>query len=111
MGGLIYPSIATEANDDNIALKCSVADSSLSFVWAHFLEISRRTSKPDEFTPKGLDFCDRLSRAGDLEWRGSFPNILVAGTDLHIDTSETALVLKDSSNRIIGQFSEHPPLR
>jgi hypothetical protein len=37
IGGLVYPSIATGANADNVALKCSIADDCLEFVWAHYL--------------------------------------------------------------------------
>jgi hypothetical protein len=109
LGGLVYPSIATGANDDNIVLKCAIADSSLAFVWVHYLEISRPTAKVDEFTPKGVDFANQLSASGEIQWLGNFPNTLVAGTDFRLDMDGTALVLKDSLNRLVGQFSVPTP--
>jgi hypothetical protein len=79
--GLVYPSIATGAHDDNIALKCEWADSGLELAWVHYIEIARPTAKADEFTLKGLDFADSVSDSGGINWIGSFPNTLGPGTD------------------------------
>jgi hypothetical protein len=106
VGGLIYPSVATSANDDNIVFKCSIADNCLTFVWAHYLEISRTTDKADEFTPKGLDFAGQMSSSDEIQWIGHFPNTLVPGADLRFDADENGLMLKDSLNRIIGRFTD-----
>jgi hypothetical protein len=51
--GLVYPSIATGANDDNIALACESADECLELVWVQYIEITRTTNKLDEFTLRG----------------------------------------------------------
>jgi hypothetical protein len=103
--GLVYPSIATGSNSDNVVLHCSVADT-LEFVWAQYLEISRPTGRIDEFTPKGLDYADRLSPSGEIEWIGSFPNVLAPGTDFRLDANGKELVLKDSLNQVIGKFAK-----
>ena len=105
VGGLVYPSIATNANDDNVALKCSVADTCLEFVWTHYVEVQHPNNKHDEYSPKGLDFADRLSPSGEIQWLGQFPNHLSPGSDYRIDVNGTDLVLKDSLDRIVGTFS------
>jgi len=105
VGGVVYPSIATDANDDNVALKCSVADNCLEFVWVHYLEIVRKKDA-DEFSMKGLDYANQLSSSGEIQWKSTFPNTIAAGTDFHIQMDGIALVMKDSLGRLIGKFGE-----
>ncbi|MDO9296550.1 hypothetical protein [Bradyrhizobium sp.] len=104
VSALVYPSVAAAANNDNIAINSSTSDSSLSFVWAQFLEIERTNEKADEFNPKGLDFANCTTPTGELVWFNHFPNVLVPGTDLRLDLDGGALVLKDSKNIIAGRF-------
>ena len=104
IGGLLYPSIATDANDDNLALKCDVADESLEFAWVHYVEVSKPTSEADTYEWKGLDFADTISESGEIQWRGKFPNVLVPGTDFRLDYQEGDLVIKDSLNTVAGKF-------
>lgn len=104
--GLVYPSIATGANDDNVALKCASADGCLELAWVQYIEIARTTDKSDEFSPRGLDFADSVSVSGEINWIGTFPNALVPGTDYRLDIADGGLVLKDSLNRVGGRFPE-----
>jgi hypothetical protein len=106
VSALVYPSIATAANNDNVAINCPTADSSLQFVWAQYLEIERTNEKADEFNPKGLDFANRVTPTGELVWLGHFPNGIVPGADLRLDMDGGALVLKDSKDIIAGKFSQ-----
>ena len=103
---LIYPSIAAAANNDNVAINSSTADSSLSLVWAQFLEIERTNEKTAEFNPKGLDFASTTTPTGELVCLGHFPSVLVPGADLRIDMDKGKLVLKDSRNIIAGTFPQ-----
>ena len=43
VGGLVYPSVATGANDDNVVLKCSIADTCLELAWRN---ISKSRGRP-----------------------------------------------------------------
>jgi hypothetical protein len=107
VSALVYPSVATAVNNDNVAINCSTADSSLLFVWAQYLEIERTNEKADEFNPKGLDFANSTTPTGELVWFGHFPNVLVPGADLRLDLDGGALVLKDSKNNIAGKFTSN----
>jgi hypothetical protein len=106
VGALVYPSIATNADNDNIAIKREVSDDCLTFAWVHYVEISRKADRIDEFEIKGLDFADRLSPSGEIQWTGSFPNTYAPGSDLYLTVDGTDLVLKDSLNRIAGRLSK-----
>jgi hypothetical protein len=106
VSALVYPSVAAAANNDNVAINSSTADSSLSLVWAQFLEIERTSEKADEFNPKGLDFTNGTTPTGELVWSGHFPNVLVPGADLRLDVDGGKLVLKDSKNIIAGRFPQ-----
>lgn len=106
VAGLVYPSIATGGNDDNVALKCANADACLELAWVQYIQIDRMTNKADEFTPKGLDFADSVSASGGINWLGAFPNTLCAGTDYWAGVDGERLALKDSLGRIIGHFPD-----
>jgi hypothetical protein len=106
VSALVYPSVATAANNDNVLINCSTADSSLEFVWAQYLEIERTSENTDEFNPKGLDFANSTTPTNELVWLGHLPNVLVPGTDLRLDVDGGTLVLKDSKNNIVGKFPQ-----
>jgi len=106
VAGLVYPAIAVNAESDNIALKSKYADECLEFVWVHYIEIARPSgAKPDEFNLKGLDYADKISKSGELMWISSFPNTFAPGADLRVGLHNGKLVMLDSLNKVVSEFS------
>lgn len=103
IAGILYPSTPNEANADNVALKCSIADKYLEFVSVQYIEISKKTDHP-EYTMQGLDFADSLSDAGDIQWTNSFPNQLIAGTDHTVKYGEHCIEIIDNKNIVVGNI-------
>lgn len=103
IAGILYPSTPNEANADNVALKCSFADNSLEFVSVQYIEISKKTDRP-EYTMLGLDFADSLSDMGDIQWKNSFPAQLIAGTDHTAKYGEQCIEIIDNKNIVVGNI-------
>jgi hypothetical protein len=103
IAGILYPSTPNENNADNLALKCSIADEYLEFVSVQYIEIS---TKIDRYQYKilGIDYADSLLENGDIEWKGSFPSNLFAGTDLIAKYDGRYLELFDNKNISVGKL-------
>ncbi len=103
IAGILYPSTPNEANADNVALKCPIADKYLEFVYVQYIEISKKTDRP-EYTMRGLDFADSLSEIGDIQWKNSFPAQLGAGTDHTVKYGEQCIEIIDNKNIVVGSI-------
>lgn len=103
IAGVLYPSTPNEANADNVALKCSIADKYLEFVSVQYIEISKKTDRP-EYTMQGLDFADSLSDTDDIQWKNSFPPQLIAGTDHTAKYGEQCIEIIDNKNIVVGNI-------
>jgi hypothetical protein len=101
LAGILYPSTPNEANADNVALKCHIADKYLEFVSVQYIEVTKKTDIP-EYTMLGLDFADSLSDTGDIQWKNSFPPQLIAGTDYTAKHGEQYIEIVDNKNVVVG---------
>ena len=73
--GLLYPTVAMQANADNLALTPECADRHLRFVWAQHALIQKlvtSTAYPG-YEAAVLDFSTSLSPTGVLNWQGRPP--------------------------------------
>ena len=102
--GLLYPSIATAANDDNLVFKPEAADQRLKLVSVQYVEVATKNGNSFTYEFKGLDFADSILEGGTIEWHGSFPNTLCPGTDLRLDF-DGDLVLKNGRGIVAGKFT------
>lgn len=103
IAGILYPSTPNEANADNVALKYSIVDKYLEFVSVQYIEISKKTDRP-EYTMQGLDFADSLSDTGAIQWKNSFPPQLFAGTDHTAKYGEQCIEIIDNKNVVVGNI-------
>lgn len=103
IAGILYPSTPNEANADNVALKCSISDKYLRFISAQYIEISKKTDRP-EYTIQGLDYADSLSDTGDIQWKNSFPPQIIAGTDHTTKHGERCIDIMNNKNIIVGSI-------
>jgi RES domain len=106
VSGLLYPSVATQANDDNLVLKRAAADECLEFVSVQYIEVTVKAGTPVEYEMKGLDYADSISATGDIEWKGVFPNTIAPGTDFRLDAEGGEPVMRNALDTIVGRFSE-----
>jgi hypothetical protein len=70
--GLLYPSIAMQANSNNVAIKPRYADQHLRFVRAEFARID--IVRDLQFDITVLDTAVALGDDGTIEWRGRLDN-------------------------------------
>ncbi len=101
IAGILYPSTPNEANADNVALKCSIADRYLEFVSVQYIEVSAKTDE-HLYTIQGIGYADSLSDTGDIEWKSSFPPQVIAGTDLIAKYGEQFIEILDNKNTVVG---------
>ena len=101
IAGILYPSTPNEANADNVALKCHIADRYLQFVSVQYVEISQKTELPI-YNILGLDFADSLSDTGDIIWKSSFPAHLIAGTDHTVKYGEHSIEILDNKSNVVA---------
>lgn len=101
LAGILYPSTPNQANADNVALRCQAADSYLDLVWVQFVEISEKTFGPT-YSIRGLDYSESISEAGEINWQGSFPSRLIAGTDHSARHGEGKVEIVDNKNIVVG---------
>ena len=104
VSGLLYPSVASDANADNLALNREAADGCLEFVFVHYVEIAKKVESANKYDIKGLDFADTLSDLGEIQWRDAFPSHLVPGTDFRLGMDGDSLALRDSRDILVGRF-------
>ena len=102
IAGILYPSTPNEANADNVAVKCSIADLHLEFVSVQYIEVSGKTND-HLYTIQGIDYADSLSDTGDIEWKGSFPPRLFAGTDHNARTVGSFIEILNNKNTVVGR--------
>ncbi len=104
LSGLLYPSVANALNADNLALKPEIVDQCLELVSVQYIEIIKKAESKEEYESRGLDYSDTISNSGEIEWNGSFPDHLVAGTDYHIEFDGNCPILRDSKGVEVGRF-------
>jgi hypothetical protein len=107
IAGILYPSTPNEANADNLALKCSIADKYLEFVSVQYIEVFSKTDQY-QYNMVGIDYADSLLENGDIEWKGSFPSHLFAGTDLTAKFDGQHLEIFDNKNIAVGKLQYVP---
>jgi hypothetical protein len=66
--GLIYPTVAMQANADNFALKPRYADRNLRFLKAECLRIDR--VRDSGYDINGIDSATSLDDNGNIQWTG-----------------------------------------
>jgi len=103
IAGILYPSTPNEANTDNLALKCSIADQYLEFVSVQYIEVSAKTDE-HVYTMQGINYADSLTATGDIEWKDSFPSQLFVGTDHTAKYDGQFLEVLDNKNTIVGKI-------
>lgn len=69
-GGLMYPTIASNANGDNFALKPAFATEHLAFVRAHFILVRGISLDATVMSWRGLDTAHESTPDGKLIWSG-----------------------------------------
>lgn len=107
IAGILYPSTPNEANADNVALKCFIADEYLEFVSVQYIEVSSKIDQY-QYNMLGIDYADSLLENGDIEWKGSFPSHLFAGTDLTAKFDGQYLEIFDNKNVAVGKLQYVP---
>jgi len=98
--GLIYPTIAMNANADNVALKPEWVDSGLEFVGVELVRIDAVRGLKRDITV--LDYAT----AGDdgvLDWKGRGPNwqLTEHGQELHVSVEQGVYVARDPVGKIV----------
>lgn len=102
--GVLFPSVASDASADNIALLPEVADSALKLVEVHYVEVMAMKHEPASYTLRGIDYADSVSPDGQLHWRGNFPSHRVPGMGLQVVLDSTGFVLKNYKNLEVARI-------
>lgn len=103
LSGLIYPSIASNASADNLALKPKTVDECLQLVSVQYVEITQST---DGYHPFGLDYSEIISDSGEIQWSGLFPKHLLAGTDYSVDFDGGWRIIRNPKGVEVGRFKD-----
>jgi hypothetical protein len=68
--GLIYPSVATRGNFDNLALKTEYANKHLKFIKAEYVLIKNKSTITggNQYDCKKIDVADGFDKHGYINW-------------------------------------------
>jgi hypothetical protein len=99
--GLLYPTIAMNANGDNLALKTSWVDANVAFVGAELVRIDAIRGLARDVSV--VDFAT-ANPDGSLHWKGRGPNwqIREKGQELQFRSEGGVWVARDKSGSIVG---------
>lgn len=98
INGIIYPSIAAAAEDDNIILRTSFVDDYLQFVAVEFLEVTEvyKLDGVKHYKYKVLDSATQVRGNGEIIWSGRYLTWFDPGASIqHMRSTGREWIVRD----------------